>query len=182
MLAPCTSQALALPLGHANPGAFFSARGLPCWRRLPCKPLRLRQATPTPAPFSRRAAFHVGALYPASPCAFVGPRQQCALKSGARPSMLAPCTPQALVPPLGYANPGAFFPARVLLCWRLAPGKPLRLRQATPTPAPFSRRAAFHVGALYPASPCAFVRPRQQRCRYPSARPSRFAPAGRQSQ
>ena len=133
---------------------------------------------PLSFPNSGRAGFLVGALHLPSPCFSVGPRQQCALKSGARPSMLAPCTPQALVPPLGYANPGAFFPARVLLCWRLAPGKPLRLRQATPTPTPFSRRAAFHVGALYPASPCAFVGPRQHRCRALVW----FAPAGRQSQ
>ena len=176
MLALPSLQALVPSSGHANPGAFFSARGLPCWRLASRKPLFLRRATPTPAPFFRRATFPVGALHLPSPCFSVGPRQQCALKSGARPSMLAPCTPQALVPPLGYANPGAFFPARVLLCWRLAPGKPLRLRQATPTPAPFSRRAAFHVGALYPASPCSFVGPRQQRRRIPGAGPPLLAP------
>ena len=34
----------------------------------------------------------------------------------ARPSLLALCTLQALVPPSGHANPGAFFPARGGLC------------------------------------------------------------------
>ena len=149
MLASPSRQALALPSGHANFGAFF-----------------------------RHAAFHVGVALPASPCSTVGPRQLRRLFPGARPSMLASPSLQALAPPSGHANPGDFFPARGLPCWRLAPRKPLLHRRATPTPAPFSLRAAFHVGALYPASPCAFVGPRQPRCRALIW----FAPAGRQSQ
>ena len=181
MLAPCSPQALASSSDHANPGAFFPARDLPCRRLAPRKPLFHRWATPTPAPFFQRASFYVGALLPASPCAFVGPRQPRRLFPGARPSMLAPCTLQALAPSSGHANRGTVSPARGLPCWRLASRKPLRLRRATPTEAPFPRRAGSHVGALLPASPCAFVRPRQHRCRYPSARPFLLAPCSSQA-
>ena len=181
MLAPCSPQALAPSSGYANIGAVIRARGLSCWRLAPRKPLRLRQATPTEAPLSERAVFHVGALLPASPCAFVRPRQQRHRFPGARASMLAPCFPQALAPSSGHANRGAVSPARGLPCWRLAPSKALRLRQATPTEAPLSERAAFHVGALLPASPCAFVRPRQQRRRYPGARAFLLAPCSPQA-
>ena len=176
LLAPCSPQALAPSSGHANRGAVPPARGLSCWRRPSRKPLRLRQATPTEVPLSKHAGFPVGALLPASPCAFVRPRQQRRRFPGARPSMLAPCIPQALVPSSGHANPGAFFPARDLPCRRLAPRKPLFHRWATPTPAPFFQRASFYVGALLPASPCAFVRPRQPRRLFPGARPSMLAP------
>ena len=191
MLASPSRQALALPSGHANFGAFFRhaafhvgvalpaspcstvgprqlrrlfpARGLPCWRRPPGKPLFHRRATPTSAPFSRRAAFHVGVALPASPCSAVGPRQPRRLFPGARPSMLAPCTPQALAPPSGHANPGAFFPARGLPCWRLVPCKPLRLRRATPTPVPRSdlvraRRPAKPMNSVFVREPPAWAR------------------------
>ena len=133
MLAPCSPQALAPSPGHANRGAVIRARGLPCWRLAPRKPLRLREATPTEAPFPRRAGFPVGALLPASPCAFVRPRQHRRRFSGARPFLLAPCFPQTLAPSSGYANIGAVSPARGLSCWRLAPRKPLLLRRTTPT-------------------------------------------------
>ncbi len=175
-LAPCSPQALSSSSDHANRGAVIQARGLPGWRLAPRKPLRLRQATPTEAPLSERAVFHVGALLPASPCAFVGPRQQRRRFPGTRPPRLAPCSPQALVPSSGHANRGAVIRARGLSCWRLAPRKPLRLRQATPTLAPFSQRAAFHVGAAFPASPCSFVGPRQPRRLFLGARPSMLAP------
>ena len=152
--------------------------------------------------FRPRVTGHVGALHPASPCSTVGPRQLRRLFPGARASMLAPCTPQALVPSSDRANPGAFFTERGLPCWRLASRKPVLHRRATPTPgarpfmlasctpqalvplsatptpAPFPRRAAFPVGALHPASPCSFVGPRQHRCRALI----RFAHACRQSQ
>ena len=150
MLAPCSPQALAPSSGHANRGAVSPARGLPCWRLAPRKPLRLRQATPTGAPLSERAAFPVGALLLASPCAFVKPRQQRRRFPGARASMLAPCSPQALAPSSGHANRGAVIRARGLPCRRLAPRKPLRLRQTTPTEAPFPRRASFPVRARRP--------------------------------
>jgi len=181
LLAPCSSQALAPSSGHANPGAFFSARGLPCWRLAHRKPLLLRRTTPTLAPFSQRAAFHVGAAFPASPCFFVGPRQHRRCYPSTRPSMLAPCSPQALASSSDHANRGAVFPARGLPCWRLAHRKPLLLRRTTPTEAPLPERAGFPVGALLPASPCAFVRPRQHRCRYPSARPFLLAPCSSQA-
>ena len=181
LLASCSPQALAPSSGHANRGAVTRARGLHCWRLVPRKPLRLRQATPTEAPYPRRGASPVGALLPANPCAFVRPRQQRRRYPSARPSMLAPCSPQALVPSSGHANRGAVIRARGLPCWRLAPRKPLRLRQATPTEAPLPGRAAFTVGALFPANPCAFVRPRQQRRRYPSAWSSMLAPCSPQA-
>ena len=182
MLAPCIPQALAPSSGHANRGAVIRARGLPCWRLAPRKPLRLRRATPTETPFPRHAASPVGALLPASPFAFVRPRQQRRRYPSARPFRLAPCSPQALASSSDHANIGAVSPARGLSGWRLAPRKPLLLRRTTPTEAPLPRRAAFPVGALLPASPCAFVRPRQQGRRSPGARPFRFAPASRQSQ
>ena len=136
----------------------FRARGLPCWRLAPPKPLLFRWATPTLAPFSQRAAFHVGAAFPASPCSFVGPRQPRRLFLGARPSMLAPCIPQALVPSSGHANRGAVIRARGLPCWRLVPYKPLRLRRATPTPVPRSglvraRRPAKPMNSVFEREP-----------------------------
>ena len=159
----------------------FRPCGLPCWRLALRKPLRFRQATPTGAPLSGRAGFPVGALLPASPCAFVRPRQQRRRFPGARPSLLAPCIPQALVPSSGHANPGAFFPARDLPCWRLAPPKPLLLRWTAPTMRLEKRRAAFPVGALHPASPCSTVGLRQPRRLFSSARPSMLAPCSRQA-
>ena len=151
-MASPSPQNLNSSSGHANPGAFFPARDLPCWRLAPPKPLLLRWTAPTMRLEKRRAAFHVGALHPANPCFSVGPRQQCALKSGARPFLLAPCTLQALAPSSGHANRGAVIPVRGLSCWRLAP-----------------------------ESPCSFVGPRQQRRRYPSARSSLLAPCSPQA-
>ena len=108
--------------------------------------------------FRPRVTGHVGALHPASPCSTAWPRQQCALKSAGRPFMLAPCTPQALVPSSGCANPGAFFPARGLPCWRRAPRKPLSLRRAAPTPVPRSdsvraRLSAKPMNSVYEREP-----------------------------
>ena len=102
--------------------------------------------------FRPRVTGHVGAVHPTSPCSFVGPRQPRRRFPGARPSMLAPCTPQALAPPSGCANPGAFFTERGLPCWRLASRKPVLHRRATPTP-----------GAVSPARglPCWRIAPRK---------------------
>ena len=99
----------------------------------------------------------------------------------ARPSMLAPCSPQALAPSSGHANRGAVIPARGLPGWRLAPRKALRLRQATPTEVPLSKHAGFPVGALLPASPCSTVGSRQHRRRFPGTRPPRLAPCSPQA-
>ena len=123
MLAPCTSQALVPSSGHANRGAVPPARGLSCWRRPSRKPLRLRQATPTEVPLSKHAGFPVGALLPASPCAFVRPRQQRRRYPSARPFRLAPCSPQALASSSDHANRGAVSPARGLFGSRLPAGK-----------------------------------------------------------
>ena len=117
----------------------------PCSR----KPLFLRRATPTEAPLSERAVFPVGALLPASPCAFVRLRQHRRRFPSARAFLLAPCSPQTLASSSDHANIGAVIRARGLSCWRLAPRKPLRLRQATPTPVPRSDS----VRARQPANP-----------------------------
>ena len=122
-MAPCSPQPFAPSLGHANRGAVTPARGLPCWRLAPRKPLRLRRATPTETPFPRHAASPVGALLPASPFAFVRPRQQRRRSPGARPSMLAPCFPQALAPSSGHANSGGLSPAHGLPGSRPPAGK-----------------------------------------------------------
>ena len=62
-MAPCSPQTLASSSDHANIGAVIRARGLSCWRLAPRKPLRLRQATPTPVPRSDS----VRARQPANP-------------------------------------------------------------------------------------------------------------------
>ena len=142
MLAPCPLQALDPPPGHANLGAVYPARGRPCWRCPPCKPLFHRRTTPTSATFTRRAVGFVGALPLASPCSTVGPRQPRRRLPGARSALLALPSLQALDSSSGHANLGAVYPARGRPCWRCPPCKPLNLRRATPIPAPFSRRAA----------------------------------------
>ena len=108
--------------------------------------------------FRPRVTGHVGALHPASPCSTVGPRQPRRLFPGARPSMLASPSPQALVSSSGHANPGAFFPARGLPCWRRASRKPLFLHRTAPTPTPRSdsvraRQPAKPMNSVYEREP-----------------------------
>ena len=160
-LAPGSSQSHIPPSGHANTGAVYSARGRLSWRLAPREAIFHRQATPTPAPFSRRVAGHVGAWLPAKPLSSVRPRQHRRRLPDAWPTKLAPGSPQSHIPPSGHANTGAVFPARGRPCWRLAPRKAFVFRQATPTPAPFSRRVAVQVGAWFSAKPYSTVRPRQ---------------------
>ena len=95
----------------------------------------------------RPAAGHVGAWLPAKPYSTVRSRQHRRRLPGAWPTKLAPGSPQSHIPPSGHANTDAVFPARGRLSWRLALRKAFVFRQATPTPAAFSRPA---VGALDP--------------------------------
>ena len=64
------------------------------------------------------------------------------IRFASQPAKLAPGSSQSHIPPSGHANTGAVFPARGRPCWRLAPRKAFVFRQATPTPAPSSRRVA----------------------------------------
>ena len=67
----------ALFLRRATPtcSGFSRARRRPCWRRLSCESLFLRRTTPTTTLFSRAVAGRVGAVLPAKPYFFAGPRQ-----------------------------------------------------------------------------------------------------------
>ena len=109
MLAPCIPQARAPPsghanprraafhvgvlhpaspcsfVGHANPGAVSPARGLPCWRIAPRKPLFLRRTAPTPVPRSdsvraRLPAKPMNSVYEREP--WNGKRRKSSSRSG----------------------------------------------------------------------------------------------------
>ena len=103
----------------------------------------------------------VGALFPPRPYSFVESRQPGPDFPGFPAPLLAPCSPQGLIPSSGHANMARIFPAFRRPCWRLAPAKALFLRQITPTWPGFSRPAGALVGALFPARPYFFVRSRQ---------------------
>ena len=170
MLAWASPQSLCPSPRHANTGAFSSARGRPCWRGPPCKAFDLRHATPTPAPFPRRAVAHVGVGLPAKPLTFVTPRQQSSDFPRRRQPMLAWASPQSLCPSPRHANRARTFRAGGRPCWRGPPRKAFVLHFATPTPAPFPRRAAAHVGVGLPVKPLTFVSPRQQGPDFPRRR------------
>ena len=153
----------------------------PCWRLSAGKTLSHCQATPTVRPESCPAAVHVGVPPPAKPYLTVGPRQQSGPNLARRPSMLAPLRRQNLIPPSGHANrPSQNSPAS-RPCWRLAAGKTLSHRLATPTGRPESCPAAVHVGVPPPAKPYLTVGPRQQSGPNLARRPSMLAPLRRQN-
>ena len=104
-----------------------------------------------------------------------GPNPDC------RAPMLAPPRRQNLIPPPGHANSPAQIPSAGRPCWRLAAGKALSHRLATPTGRPKSRLPAVYVGAASLAKPYATVGPRQQAGPNPACRPSMLAPLRRQS-
>ena len=110
MLAPPRLQSHISPLGHANRSPRIPPSGRPCWRRLACKSLSHRLATPTVRPKSCPVAVHVGAAPPAKPYPTAGPRQQSGPNLARRPSMLAPLRRQSLIPPPGHANRPARIP------------------------------------------------------------------------
>ena len=95
--------------------------------------------------------------------------------------MLALPRRQNLIPPSGHANrPAQILPAG-RPCWRLAAGKALSHRLATPTGRPKSRPTAVHVGASTPAKPYPTAWQRQQSAPKLTYRPSMLAPLRRQS-
>ena len=101
-----------------------------------------------------------------------------------RPPMLAPLRRQNLNPPPGHANRPAQILSAGRPCWRLAAGKALSHRLATPTGRPKSRLPAVYVGAASLAKPYATVGPRQQagkslshRLTTPTGRPESRLPA-----
>ena len=98
-----------------------------------------------------------------------------------RAPMLAPRRRQNLIPPPGHANRPAQILSAGRPCWRLAAGKALSHRRATPTGRPKSRPAAAHVGASPPAKPYPTAGPRQQAGPNPACRPSMLALPRRQS-
>ena len=98
-----------------------------------------------------------------------------------RPSMLAPPRRQNLIPPPGHANRPAQIPPAGRPCWRLAAGKALSHRRATPTGRPKSRLPAAHVGAFPSAKPYPTVGQRQQAGPNPARQPSMLAPPRRQN-
>ena len=95
-----------------------------------------------------------------------------------RPSMLAPPRRQNLIPPPGHANRPAQIPPAGRPCWRLAAGKALSHRRATPTVRPESCLPAAHVGASPPAKPYPTAGPRQQAGPNLVQRPSMLAWSG----
>ena len=79
------------------------------------------------------------------------------------------------------SSPAARIPPAGRPCWRLAAGKALSHRLATPTGRPKSRMPAVYVGAASLAKPYATVGPRQQAGPNPACRPSMLALPRRQS-
>ena len=103
-------------------------------------------ATPTPAPFPRRAAAQVGVGLPAKPLSFATPRQHRRFFLGARLPMLASASLQSLCPSSRHANRARIFRAGGRPSWRGPPRKAFVLHLATPTPALFPRRALHEPG------------------------------------
>jgi len=160
MLAPPRRQSLIPPSGHANRPAKIPPGGRPCWRPSADKTLSHRLTTP------------------AKPYPTAGPRQQAGENPARRAPMLAPPRRQNLIPPSGHANRPAQIPPDSRPCWRLAAGKALSHRRATPTGRPESCLPAVHVGAPPPAKPYPTAGPRQQAGPNPAQRPSMLAWSG----
>ena len=181
MLAPRRWQSLIPPPGHANRPAQIPPAGRPCWRCPGGKALSHRRATPTGRPKSRLPAVHVGAVPPAKPYPTAGSRQQAGPNPAYRPSMLAPLRRQNLIPPSGHANRSAQIPPGSRPCWRLAAGKALSHRRATPTGWPKTHLTAVHVGASPPAKPYPIAGQRQQAGPNLARKLTMLAPPRRQS-
>ena len=178
MLALSCRQIPIPPSGHANSPPRILPGGRPCWRCPAGKALIHRWTTPTGRPKSRPAADHVGAVPPAKPYATVGARQQSGPNPACRAPMLAPPRRQNLIPPSGHANRPAQIPPGSRPCWRLAAGKALSHRRATPTVRPESCLPAVHVGAPPSAKPYPTAGPRQQAGPNPAQRPSMLTWSG----
>ena len=160
-MAPSSLRNLSSSPGHANMSRFFPAGRRLCWRRPSCKALVLRRSTPTCPEFSRAVAGYVGAGLPAKPYFFAGSRQHAPSFPGQSTALLAPSSLRSLIFSPGHANMLRFFPGGRRPCWRRPPCEALFLRQVTPTCSGFSRIAGGFVGAVLPAKPYFFARPRQ---------------------
>ena len=121
-----------------------------------------------------------GALFSARPYSFVRPRQHGPDFFGFPTPMLAPCSPQGLIPSSGHANMARIFSACRRPCWRPVLRKALFLRRVTPTRSGFSRLPGALVGALFPARPYSFVRPRQHGPDFPGLPAPLLAPCSPQ--
>ena len=95
---------------------FFPVRRCSCWHLVPRKAFILRRATPTRPGFPWSVGAHVGALFPAKPLSFVGSRQHGPDFPGPPAPLLAPCSPQALIPPSGRANMARISPVHRCPC------------------------------------------------------------------
>ena len=120
--------------------------------RPPCEALFLRRVTPTCSGFSRAVAGRVGAVLPARPYFFAGPRQHAPVLPISPAALLAPSFLRSLISSPGHANMLRFFPGGRRPCWRRPPYEALFLRRVTPTCSGFSRAVAAHVGAVLPRS------------------------------
>ena len=98
-------------------------------------------------------AGHVGAVLPAKPYFFAGPRQHAPVFPGRPPAALAPSSLRSLISSPGHANMLRFFPGGRRPCWRRPPCEALFLRLVTPTCSGFFRIAGGFVGAFLPAKP-----------------------------
>ena len=141
MLAPAFLRGLIPSSSHANMAWIFPASRRPCWRRPPCEALFLRRVTPTCSGFSRAVAGRVGAVLPAKPYFFAGPRQHAPVFPGQSPPMLAPSSLRSFISSPGHANMLRFFPYSRRPCWRRPPCEALFLRRVTPTCSGFPGRS-----------------------------------------
>ena len=160
-MAPASLRSFISSPGHANMPQFFSSGHRPCWRLPFCEALFLRRVTPTWPGFSRLPGALVGAVLPAKPYFFAGPRQHAPVFPGRSPAVLAPASLRSLISSPGHANMLRFFPGGRRPCWRRPPCEALFLRRITPTCSGFSRVAGGFVGAFLPAKPYFFAGPRQ---------------------
>ena len=166
-MAPASLRSLISSPSHANMLRFFPGGRRPCWRRPPCEALFLRRVTPTCSGFFRIAGGRVGAVLPAKPYFFAGPRQHAPVFLGRSPAVLAPSFLRSLISSPGHANMARIFPASRRPCWRLPPCEALFLRRVTPTCSGFSHIAGGFVGAVLPAKPYFFAAPRQHAPGFP---------------
>ena len=148
LLAPCSPQSLCPSPSHANTARILPFSRRLCWRLVPRKAFIFRRVAPTWPGFPRPTGTLVGALFPAKPFSSVGPRQHGPNFHGLPVPLLAPCSPQALIPSSGHANMARFSPVRRCPCWRLVPRKAFVLRRATPTWPGFSRLAGALVATI----------------------------------
>ena len=116
LLAPCSPQRLIPSSGHANTIRIFLPCRCLCWRLVPRKAFVLRRDTPTRSVFFRPAGALVGALFPAKSLSFAGTRQHGPDFPGFPAPLLAPCSPQRLIPSSGHANTIRIFPVCRCLC------------------------------------------------------------------